>query len=248
MSNIVEVRVLSSAPSLINGDDFIMQDAVFVRSAFAGIANRYVIANHILSLGIDVFWRILTARKVAEKQPSTILDLATGSGDLARTLQNYCPKAQIVGADFSVPMMRQAQKNAFHKLVAADGMNLPFKNASFDLVTVAFGLRNMASWPGALSEMRRVLTIHGHLFILDFSLPSLPLVRPAYLFYLKNIMPRIAGWITNQRKSYEYLCSSVERFPSGSDMEKLIVSCGFKSVTSHRLSCGIATLYIAKAE
>ena len=109
-----------------------MQDAGFVRSAFAGIANRYVFANHVLSLGIDVLWRNLTARKVAEKQPSTILDLATGSGDLARTLQNSCPKAQILGADFSVPMMRQAQKNAFHQLVAADGMNLPFKNASFD--------------------------------------------------------------------------------------------------------------------
>jgi demethylmenaquinone methyltransferase/2-methoxy-6-polyprenyl-1,4-benzoquinol methylase len=225
-----------------------MQDAGFVRSAFAGIANRYVIANHVLSLGIDVLWRHLTARKVAEKQPSTILDLATGSGDLARTLQNYCPNTQILGADFSVPMMRQAQKSAFHQLIAADGMNLPFKNASFDVITVAFGLRNMASWPEALSEMHRVLARHGHLFILDFSLPSLPIIRPAYLFYLKNIMPRIAGWITGQRQSYEYLCSSVEKFPSGKEMESLITSCGFSSVKSHRLSFGIASLYIATAE
>jgi demethylmenaquinone methyltransferase/2-methoxy-6-polyprenyl-1,4-benzoquinol methylase len=80
-------------------------------------------------------------------------------------------------------------------------MELPFHDASFDVLTVAFGLRNMASWPGALKEMRRVLTAKGHLFVLDFSLPTLPLIRPAYLFYLKHVMPRIAGWITGQRAS-----------------------------------------------
>ncbi|MFM2176746.1 MAG: hypothetical protein RL015_844 [Verrucomicrobiota bacterium] len=225
-----------------------MQDAGFVKNAFAGIASRYVLANHVLSLGIDVLWRQLTARKVAEKQPRTILDLATGSGDLVETLQSACIGAQILGADFSVPMMREAQKKAFNQLIAADGMNLPFHDGSFDALTVAFGLRNMASWPGALVEMRRVLKPQGFLFVLDFSLPSLPVIRPAYLFYLKNIMPRIAGWITGQRKAYEYLCSSVERFPSGSDMEALILSCGFKSVKTRHLSFGIASLYVASVE
>jgi demethylmenaquinone methyltransferase/2-methoxy-6-polyprenyl-1,4-benzoquinol methylase len=225
-----------------------MQDAGFVKNAFAGIASRYVLANHVLSLGIDVLWRQLTAKKVAEKQPRTILDLATGSGDLAETLQSACTGAQILGADFSVPMMREAQKKAFNQLIAADGMKLPFHDGSFDALTVAFGLRNMASWPGALVEMRRVLKPQGFLFVLDFSLPSLPVIRPAYLFYLKNIMPRIAGWITGQRKAYEYLCSSVERFPSGSDMEALILSCGFKSVKTRHLSFGIASLYVASVE
>ncbi len=224
-----------------------MQDAGFVRKAFAGIASRYVLANHVLSLGIDVLWRRMTARLVAEAQPKRILDLATGSGDLAQTIKRACPAAKILGADFSVPMMREAQQRNFHQLIAADGMALPFQDASFDVVTVAFGLRNMASWPDALKEMRRVLAGQGCLFVLDFSLPTLPLIRPAYLFYLKHVMPRIAGWITGQRAAYEYLCGSVERFPSGRDMESLILACGFSSVKTHRLSFGIASLYVANA-
>lgn len=224
-----------------------MQDAGFVRKAFAGIASRYVLANHVLSLGIDVLWRRMTARLVAKAQPKRILDLATGSGDLAQTIKRACPEAKILGADFSVPMMREAQQRNFHQLIAADGMALPFQDASFDVVTVAFGLRNMASWPDALKEMRRVLAGQGCLFVLDFSLPTLPLIRPAYLFYLKHVMPRIAGWITGQRAAYEYLCGSVERFPSGRDMESLILACGFSSVKTHRLSFGIASLYVANA-
>jgi len=223
-----------------------MQDAGFVKQAFAGIARRYVLANHVLSLGIDVLWRKKTARLVAARKPSRILDLATGSGDLALTVQQACPTAKVLGGDFSVPMMREAQKSHLQALVAADGMNLPFQDESFDVLTVAFGLRNMASWPDALKEMRRVLKPQGTLFVLDFSIPTLPLLRPAYLFYLKRIMPRIAGWITGQRAAYEYLCSSIERFPSGHDMESLMTSCGFTRVTTHRLSLGIASLYEAE--
>jgi demethylmenaquinone methyltransferase / 2-methoxy-6-polyprenyl-1,4-benzoquinol methylase len=223
-----------------------MQDAGFVRQAFAGIARRYVVANHVLSLGIDVLWRRLTARLVAEKKPLWLLDLATGSGDLAKTLAHFCPQTHVLGADFSVPMMREAQRRDFEALIAADGLALPIQEGSFDVVTVAFGLRNMASWPAALNEMRRVLRPGGSLFILDFSLPTWPLLRPAYLFYLKRIMPRIAGWITQQRAAYEYLCASVERFPSGVEMEKLILSCGYTSVKTRRLSFGIASLYVAE--
>ena len=220
-----------------------MQDAGYVRNAFAGIARRYVLANHVLSLGIDVLWRRRTAGRVAATHPSRILDLATGSGDLAVELQRRCPQALVLGADFSLPMMREAQARRFERLVAADGTNLPFQDGAFDVVTVAFGLRNMASWPGALAEMRRVLRPGGRLFVLDFSLPRLPGLRQAYLFYLKRVMPRIAGWITGRREAYEYLCSSVERFPSGSVMESLIRSCGFAEVHTTVLSLGIASLY-----
>jgi len=223
-----------------------MQDAGFVKQAFAGIARRYVLANHVLSLGIDVLWRRQTAHLVALRNPARILDLATGSGDLAVALQRACPAAKVLGADFSVPMMREAQHQNLRALVAADGMNLPFQDGSFDVLTVAFGLRNMASWPDALKEMRRVLGPQGTLFVLDFSLPTLPIIRPAYLFYLKRIMPRIAGWITCQREAYEYLCSSIERFPSGVAMEDLMKSCGFRAVKTHRLTLGIASLYEAE--
>jgi demethylmenaquinone methyltransferase/2-methoxy-6-polyprenyl-1,4-benzoquinol methylase len=223
-----------------------MQDAGFVRQAFAGIARRYVIANHVLSLGVDVWWRKRTARWIAQNPPASLLDLATGSGDLIQSIQTACPNSLILGADFSVPMMREAQRRLVPCLVAADGMALPFQSAAFDAVTVAFGLRNMASWPRALDEMNRVLRPGGRLYILDFSIPAFPGVRQAYLFYLKQIMPRIAGWITGQREAYEYLCGSIERFPSGRAMEKLVTDNGFATCETKHLTLGIASLYIAQ--
>lgn len=224
-----------------------MQDPTFVQKAFAGIAARYVLTNHVLSLGIDVLWRRRSAAEAKALNPKDVLDLATGSGDLAMAIQKAVPSASVIGADFSVPMMREAQAGKFDPLIAADGTNLPFVDHSFDLLSVGFGLRNMASWPGALHEMRRVLRADGHLMILDFSIPRHPLIRPFYLFYLKQIMPRIAGLLTGQRHAYEYLCKSVEQFPSGHEMEALLQSCGFGEVRSHRLSGGIASLYIASA-
>ncbi|MBX7210851.1 MAG: ubiquinone/menaquinone biosynthesis methyltransferase [Verrucomicrobiaceae bacterium] len=222
-----------------------MQDARYVKEAFAGIARRYVLTNHVLSLGTDVLWRRKTARLVESFAPGHVLDLATGSGDLALAIQGACPSARVLGADFSVPMMRQAQRQGFQNVVAADAMALPLADASFDVVTVAFGLRNMASWPGALKEMLRVLRPGGRLVVLDFSLPSWLLLRGPYVFYLKHIMPRVAGVLTGKREAYEYLCGSIERFPSGARMEALMRDCGFAEPVSRPLSFGIATLYTA---
>ena len=222
-----------------------MQDAGFVKQAFAGIARRYVLTNHVLSLGMDMLWRRTTARLVASYQPAWVLDLATGSGDLAQAIAHACPQTRVLGGDFSPPMMAQAQKRGFHHLMAADAMTLPVRDEAFDVVTVAFGLRNMASWPDALREMSRVLRPGGHLVVLDFSLPRLRMLRPFYVFYLENIMPRIAGLITGRREAFEYLCRSIESFPSGEQMEALIVANGFAAATSKPLSLGIATLYSA---
>lgn len=217
-----------------------------MRQAFAGIASRYVLANHVLSLGIDCLWRRTTAKRIAALQPQRVLDLATGSGDLAQAIQSACPNAKVLGADFSVPMMREAQARHFHALIAADGLALPFQDGVFDVLTVAFGLRNMASWPAALQEMSRVLRPGGTLFVLDFSIPRFPGIRQLYLFYLKRVMPRIAGWITGKREAYEYLCGSIERFPSGKDMASLICANGFKSAAAKPLTFGIASLYEAQ--
>ena len=225
-----------------------MQDAGFVQKAFTRIAPRYVLTNHVLSLGIDILWRKRTAALIAELRPQWVLDLATGSGDLAIAVQQACPDAKVLGGDFTPPMMTEAQRSGFHHLIAADALQLPVADASFDVVTVAFGLRNMASWPGAIREMARVLRPGGHLFVLDFSLPTLPLLRPAYVFYLEKIMPRIAGAITGHRDAFEYLCQSIERFPSGKDMEALLMSNGFASAKTEPLSFGIASLYAAQKE
>jgi demethylmenaquinone methyltransferase / 2-methoxy-6-polyprenyl-1,4-benzoquinol methylase len=222
------------------------QDAVFVKDAFAGIARRYVLTNHVLSLGTDVWWRRITAKTVAKLNPATILDLATGSGDLARALQAACPSANILGADFSVPMMRVSQQSGFQNLIAADAMHLPVKDDAFDMVTVAFGLRNMADWAGALREMQRVLKPGGHIVILDFSLPRPWVIRACHLLYLKRIMPLVAGALTGKRDAYEYLCSSIEQFPSGEKMESLLKNCGFKAPVSSPLTLGIASLYTAE--
>jgi len=221
------------------------QDAEFVRGAFGKIAGRYVLTNHVLSLGIDVLWRKKVAREVAALAPRRVLDLATGSGDLAAAVQEKCPEARVLGADFSPPMLQQARQLGLGNLIVADAMNLPVVDGAFDAVTVAFGLRNMACWADALQEMARVLRPGGMLFVLDFSLPALPLLRRAHLFYLRRIMPRIAGILTGERGAYEYLCSSIEKFPSGDAMCGLLRANGFATARAVPLSCGIASLYIA---
>jgi demethylmenaquinone methyltransferase/2-methoxy-6-polyprenyl-1,4-benzoquinol methylase len=222
------------------------QDPVFVRGAFARIARRYVLTNHVLSLGIDVLWRKRTSRLVAELKPRVVLDLATGSGDLAAEVQSRCPDAKVLGVDFSLPMLRQAETRGLKNLIVGDGMNLPVRNGSVDVVTVAFGLRNMASWSDAAKEMARVLKPGGSLFVLDFSLPQDGILRRGHLFYLRNIMPRIAGWLTGERMAYEYLCGSIEKFPAGEAMCDLLRQCGFAEAKAEQLSFGIASLYQAK--
>ena len=223
-----------------------MQEPRFVQSLFGAIARRYDLANHLLSGGLDFFWRRRAARIVRGWKPARILDLATGSGDVALTLRRHCPQAQIVGADFCVPMLREAVKKGSGPVVAADGLALPFASEAFDAVTVAFGLRNMASWPGALGEMHRVLRPGGHILILDFSVPPPPL-RGIYRFYLHRILPKIAGWLTGEQGAYEYLGGSIERFPAGQAMCALLESAGFVEPSAQRLSGGIVSLYTARA-
>ena len=221
-----------------------MQEPRFVQSLFGAIAHRYDLANHLLSGGLDFFWRRRLARTVREWRPSSILDLATGSGDVALTLGKYCPKARIVGADFSLPMLREARRKGSGQVIAADGLALPFASAAFDVVTVAFGLRNMASWPGALQEIHRVLRPGGHLLVLDFSVPPPPfcwIYRP----YLHRVLPWLAGVLTGERGAYEYLGRSIEAFPSGQAMCQMLACAGFSEPVTQRLSGGIVSLYTA---
>lgn len=216
-----------------------------VRAMFAVIARRYDFANHFLSLGMDHLWRKRAARIVRSWRPARILDLATGSGDIALALRAACPDALVVGADFCLPMLRVARGKGARHLVVADGLRLAFADGAFDVLTVAFGLRNMESWPGALAEMARVLKPGGHLLVLDFSVPPAPL-RWFYRPYLHHVLPRLAGLITGEKAAYEYLGESIEKFPRGSAMCALLANAGLADARCEPLSGGIVSLYTAR--
>jgi demethylmenaquinone methyltransferase / 2-methoxy-6-polyprenyl-1,4-benzoquinol methylase len=227
------------------GDGDISRDPESVRAMFGRIARRYDLANHVLSGGADFLWRRRAARIVASWQPREVLDLATGSGDLALAIQRRLPQARIVAADFSPEMIGVARKKGVANTMVADALQLPFADSSFDCVTVAFGLRNMADWGRALTEMARVLRDRGHLLVLDFSLPTGAL-RPAYRFYLHRCLPVLASIVTGQKAAYDYLGGSIEKFPSGPAMLELIERNGFTSAAAEPLTGGIATIYKAE--
>ncbi len=216
-----------------------------VRGMFSAIASRYDLANHLLSGGLDFFWRKRAAQIVKAWEPARILDLATGSGDLALTIRAACPGSFLIGADFCHPMLLVAQRKGLDRLVAADGLRLPFADASFDALTIAFGLRNMESWSGGLSEMRRVLRPGGHVLVLDFSIPPPPL-RWLYRPYLHHVLPRLAAFATGEKSAYEYLGDSIEKFPSGDAMCALLRETGFEEANYESLSGGIVSLYTAR--
>lgn len=221
------------------------QQSQFVRQLFSSIAKRYDLANHLLSGGLDFFWRRRASSIIRGWNPERILDLATGSGDLAMSLRSACPKSFIVGADFCHPMLLEAQRKGVRNLVTADGLRLPFADGEFDALTVAFGLRNMESWPGALAEMRRVLRTGGHVLVLDFSVPNPPL-RWIYRPYLHRVLPAIAGFLTGERGAYQYLGESIERFPCGERMVRLVEEAGFEEAACEPLSGGIVSIYTGR--
>lgn len=222
----------------------ISRDPEAVRAMFGRIARRYDLANHVLSGGADFLWRRRAARIVENWEPQRVLDLAAGSGDLALAIQRRLPEATITAADFSPEMLEIAGRKGVRETVLADALQLPFESGSFDCVTVAFGLRNMADWDLALREMCRVLRGGGHLLVLDFSLPTGAL-RPAYRFYLHRCLPLLASLVTGQKAAYDYLGGSIEKFPSGREMVELIEKNGFLSATAEPLTGGIATIYIS---
>lgn len=222
-----------------------MQDASYVKNAFARIADKYVVTNHVLSLGTDILWRKKVGRIVKEWEPSALLDIATGTGDLALEFQKVMPECEVTGSDFCPEMLAYATERGVQKTLVADALNLPFEDNSYDVVTVAFGLRNMADYPKALKEMNRVLKPGGRLLVLDFSIPT-NLLRAPYVFYLEKVLPRIAGWITGQFDAYHYLAGSIKDFPSGESMNELISANGYSEVRHHELSFGIASIYIGE--
>ena len=216
-----------------------------VQRLFGVIARRYDLANRVLSMGFDAGWRRRAARIVEKWRPARVLDLATGSGDIALAIAKACPEAAVIGADFCLPMLQEARRKGVASLIQADGLRLPFSDGAFDAITIAFGLRNMESWQDGLAEMARVLRGGGHVLVLDFSVPRPPL-RGIYRFYLHRILPRLAAILTGDRGAYEYLGASIEKFPQGDEMCALIAAAGFDEVKCETLTGGIVSLYSAR--
>jgi len=218
---------------------------------FARIARRYDVANHMLSLGIDICWRKRLVKAVHRTDPHAILDLATGSGDLAFALSRGLPEqVQIVGMDFCQPMLdeaeikKQSRRSANITFQQGDGLALPLADNSFDAVTISFGLRNMGDLRKSLGEMRRVLRPGGKMFVLEFSQPE-RWFRPLYYFYIRRLLPGLASLVTGDRSAYVYLNQTIEQFPNREALSTEIRAQGFSDVKAIGLTFGIVALHEA---
>ncbi len=223
-----------------------------VRSMFAAISARYDLLNHLLSGNLDRRWR----RKVAEKLGRTlsrdgkVLDVACGTGDVALKMFESTG-ARVIGTDFCHPMLEIAsrkilQAKASLPLVEADALSLPFRDASFDAVTIAFGLRNLSNCERGLKELLRVLRPGGSVGILEFSKASVAGLRPVFQFYFTRVLPLLGGLVSGSRSAYQYLPDSVDRFPDRNQLASLMREVGFGEVEYENLTGGIAALHFGR--
>ena len=233
----------------MNNTDNIKERKQRIQGMFNSIARRYDLLNHLLSAGIDRYWRWRALKSVRHPRPARILDLATGTGDFALAARRLQP-AYTVGVDVALNMLRlglvkvaRRPATAPLRLLGGDAEQLPFQNASFDLVTVAFGVRNFGSIPAGLAEAFRVLKPGGELIVLDFSQPQTPVFRSLYRFYFNRILPLVGGLISGERQAYSYLPRSVGTFPQGQAFIALLEEAGFTYPLATSLSWGISSLY-----
>jgi len=221
-----------------------------IAAMFDRISPKYDALNHLLSFNIDKVWRRKTAKVVAKSNPKAILDLATGTADLAIELAKRNPQARIIGVDFSEKMLAIGKEKLWQQnfedqieLVQGDAANLPFVDNSFDAVTIAFGVRNFEDLDKGLSEMLRVMKPEGQVVILEFSNPEKFPVKQVYRLYFKYILPKIGEWVSKDKSAYSYLPASVEKFPKPDDFLRILSNKGLKNGAKKSLSMGIATLY-----
>lgn len=224
-----------------------------VESMFGQIASRYDRANHLLSGGIDYLWRNRLVREVNELTPHSLVDLATGSGDVAFALKKKLDQpTEMVGLDFCQPMLDEAirkktrylEKGEDIHFIQGDILNLPFPNEFFDVATIAFGFRNLENREQGLQEIRRILRPGGTLFILEFTQPY-RWFRGLYYFYLKRILPHFARLATGNQDAYNYLAGSIEAFPDREAVKKLLQDNGYGQVRVIPMTLSIVAIHAA---
>ena len=216
------------------------RDPAKVQEMFGKISKPYDCINRLFSLGIDVYWRKQLIISATKNKPDKVLDLATGSGDVALLLQKQ--GCDVIGMDFCAPMLELAKKKGVKNLLQGDALNMPFPDNSFDSITIAFGFRNFANYELALKEILRVLKPGGSLHILEFSNPA-KWFAGFYYFYLGKVMPLMAGFISRNPKAYGYLANSVEKFPDTDSFAWLLAANGYEKVAWQKRTFGIVAIH-----
>ncbi len=225
------------------------QAARWVREMFGRVAPRYDLLNHLLSANVDRYWRNRTVRRVGEtlrRADAVCLDVCCGTGDLMFALRKRaaCP---VLGSDFCHPMLVAALAKSPCKVFEADALRLPVRDGSLDLVTVAFGFRNLANYRRGMEEMLRVLKPGGTAAILEFSQPRNRAFAALYNFYSARVLPAIGGLLSGSREAYTYLPESVRRFPGAAELAEQMRAAGFREVEFERMTGGIVALHIGRA-
>lgn len=222
---------------------------------FDQIAKTYDLLNHLLSFGIDIYWRKRLLKLLPGRNGLKVLDLATGTGDLALTLGNDSRVATVRGIDLSRGMVeignQKVKKKGLQEKVTleiGDGVSIPAPDESYDAVTVSFGIRNFNDFKLSLENMHRVLVPGGRAYVMEFSLPKNPLVRAVYFLYFRHILPLVGNLISGHGDAYTYLNKTVEDFPYGDDFLIAMTEAGFVRAESYLLTFGIATIYVGYKE
>lgn len=227
-----------------------------VQQMFAEIAPKYDLMNHLLSMNVDRWWRNRTVKRLRPQPGARILDVCTGTGDLAialwqKTQSPDTSSGEVVGADFCRPMLEIGVKKAQRlncdslQFVEADAMKLPFTDNEFHLVTVAFGLRNVAKTEAGLSEMVRVCAPGGQVGVLEFTMPRIWPLSSLYQFYFLKVLPKVGQWFArNKSDAYNYLPESVGQFPQYEALAQMMTEAGLQEVRFFPMTIGLATLYV----
>jgi demethylmenaquinone methyltransferase/2-methoxy-6-polyprenyl-1,4-benzoquinol methylase len=227
-----------------------VREGAAVAGMFSAIAPTYDLLNHLLSFNVDRSWRRAAVKAVQASPRMTCLDLCTGTGDLAFELLKRVP-VEAVGADFSAAMLERAQRKAAYRrlplrLVRADALRLPFADASFDRLLVAFGIRNFESLEAGFSEMARVLKPGGRAVILEFSMPDRSLFGALYRIYFGKVLPVLGRLISGRKGAYQYLAATVEGFPAPHELARRLALAGLRLREQRPLTAGIATLHVTE--